>query len=563
MRRFLTDLYLEEAPQATHRIVVRLAAVGSAFCAIVLAAIGLWTGNSDLFPQAIGPSVAAVLFVVHIVTKRENATIVLLEAMLVVLLSFGLWGSSDTVLAALLAAWVFCLSGAFFVVRRPVAYIAVTSLLLAVLPTLWSDEIEAPAVAGLTMFTAYLLTVTLLFLIRRSSARSDARFERLFDAAPVALMEQDVSGALGFIRSCGIHDEQSLRSAIDDMQFLRDVVSRIRVVRANAKAIRLSGITARELVDFLPPDRVHADSAHAFREQIMASWLGKPRLEIEYRTRRFNGLDHVWLRIEMMSMEVSPHSKRILLAVTDVTEARDARAALEDLVRSKDEFIASVSHELRTPLTGVLGLTTALADGAVSDAKEVGELLEMVRSQSQEISYLVEDLLVGARAEIGTIAIRPVDVDLGVELNDVLKSLDLGSVPVDLDSDVRCFADSVRVRQIMRNLVVNAERYGGPLRRAVLRRSGDDAVFEMWDNGPAIPEDAQQRIFEPYGRAHRKEGTTASVGLGLSVSRQLAHLMGGSLEYLYDDGSVFRLTLPGSSGTVAARRDQGEHAFST
>lgn len=557
MRRYLTDLYLEEAPQAIHRVVVRLAAGASAACAVVLAVLGAWTGSPDLYPQAIGPSIAAALFTVHIVAKRENATTALIEATLVVVVSFQLWGSSQTVLAALLAIWVFCLSGAFFVVRQPVTYIAATSVVLAMLPWLWSDAIDAPAATGLTMLTAYLITVTLLFLIRRSSARSDRRFERLFDSAPVALMEQDVSEALEFIASCGIHDEQRLRSAIEDMQFLRNVVSRIRVVRANAKAIRLAGITGRELLDYLPPDRVHAESAHAFREQVMASWLGKPRLEIEYQTRRFNGLDRVWLRIEMMSMEVSPHSRRILLAITDVTEAREARAALEDLVRSKDEFIASVSHELRTPLTGVLGLATALAEGSVSDPAETEELLEMVRSQSQELSYLVEDLLVGARAETGTIVIRPGDVDLEAELTDVLKSLDI-SIEVDADPGVRCHADSVRVRQIMRNLVVNAERYGGPHRRAVLRGSGERAVFEMWDDGPPIPDEAQNRIFEPYGRAHRMEGTTASVGLGLAVSRQLARLMGGTLEYLYAGGSVFRLTLPGAADMSHTRLDSGD-----
>ena len=538
---------------------MRLAAVGSVSCALILLAIGAATSSPALFPQAIGPSIAAGLFTAHILTKRENAVVVLIEATVVVLVSFGIWGSAQTALAALLAIWVFCLAGAFFIVRRPVAYIAVTSLGLAVLPSIWSEVIAAPVATGITMFAAYLMTATLLFLIRLSSTRSERRYERLFNAAPVALMEQDVSEALAFIESCGIRDEQRLRSAIEDVGFLRDVVSRIRVVRANAKAVRLSGVTARQLLDFLPPDRVHADSAPAFSEQVMAAWLGKPRLEIEYRTRRFTGTDHVWLRIEMMSMEVTAHSKRMLLAVSDVTEARESRAALEDLVRSKDEFIASVSHELRTPLTGVLGLTTALAEGSVSDPAEIDELLEMVRSQSQEISYLVEDLLVGARADIGTIAIRSADVDLGEEVDSVLKSLDLALLPVDRRSDVCAYADSVRVRQIMRNLLVNAERYGGPMRRVVIRRVGDDAVFEMWDSGPAISEEAQQRIFEPYGRAHRKDGTTASVGLGLSVSRQLARLMGGALEYLYDEGSVFRLTLPLSQAAGSAI-DHGEHA---
>lgn len=552
MHRLLNGLQLEVAPPATHRIIVRIATAGSVVSAIVLVAIGLVSGESHYLFEAIGPTVAAAVFSAHILVRREVGTVVLVEAAFVVVVSFRAWGTSETVLAALLAMWVFSLAGAFLVVRRPATYVIATSLGLLGVPFTWSGKVESPVATGVTMVAAYLITVTLLFLIRHSSARSDRRFERLFDSAPVALMEQDVSEALGFIRSCGIDDGEALSLAIEDLDFLREVVSRIRVVKANAKAVRLAGIPGGDLLGYLPPARLHADSADAFRQQVMAMWHGRPRLEIEYRTPRFVGGDPVWLRVEMMSMDVSPHSPRVLLAVTDITTAKESQAALEDLVRAKDEFIASISHELRTPLTGVLGLVSALAEGTVSDPAETSELLHMVKSQSQEISYLVEDLLVGARADIGTIAIRPEEIDLATEAFDVIRALGLDWGLVDERCEAFAYADSVRVRQIMRNLIVNAERYGGPNRLAIVRTFGNTAIFEMWDDGPVIPEEAQERIFQPYGRAHRDEGTTASVGLGLSVSRQLASLMGGTLEYAYDAGSVFRLVLPAARQPVGA-----------
>lgn len=544
MRSFLAGFYLDAAPPATHRIVVRLGAVGSALSAILLVAIGAARSDPHLLYEAIGPCIGSVIFSMHILAKREFATAALLEVALVRVVTFLVWGTSATVLAALFGVWLFALAGAFFVVKRPALYLSTTSVGILCVPLLWGDSLDSPVATALTMFVAYLITVVLLLLIRHTSAMSDRRFERLFNSAPVALMEQDMSEALEFVRATGIRDALQLGVAMEDMDFLRAVVSRVRVVRANAKAIRLSGVPGQELIGYIPVDRVHDDSADAFRAQLLAAWSGRPRLDVEYRTTQFTGDGPVWLRVEIMSMELSPHAERVLLAVTDVTADKTSEAELKDLVRAKDEFIASVSHELRTPLTGVLGLTAALVEGRVSDPSEQKELLEMVMTQSQEISYLVEDLLVGARADIGTIAIRSEVIDLQSEVQDVLASLGQPGALIDCRSDAAALADSVRVRQIMRNLVVNAERYGGPTMKAIVRRSGDRTLFEMWDDGPVIPEEAQERIFEPYGRAHQVAGTTASVGLGLAVSRQLAELMGGTLEYLYDAGSVFRLSLP-------------------
>jgi signal transduction histidine kinase len=104
--------------------------------------------------------------------------------------------------------------------------------------------------------------------------------------------------------------------------------------------------------------------------------------------------------------------------------------------------------------------------------------------------------------------------------------------------------DPVRVRQILRNLVVNAHRYGGSERRMALTDSNGTVTFEIRDSGGPLPETIAQRIFEPYQRAHHGEGSPASIGLGLAVSRQLAAMMGGDVRYHHDGESVFSLVLP-------------------
>ena len=101
------------------------------------------------------------------------------------------------------------------------------------------------------------------------------------------------------------------------------------------------------------------------------------------------------------------------------------------------------------------------------------------------------------------------------------------------------------MRQIVRNLVTNAQRYGGDTIRVELSRGADRAILRVCDDGPGVPEGGRQRIFEPYASAHSDNPHSGSIGLGLAVSRELARLMDGDLTYRYQDNeSVFELTLP-------------------
>jgi signal transduction histidine kinase len=116
---------------------------------------------------------------------------------------------------------------------------------------------------------------------------------------------------------------------------------------------------------------------------------------------------------------------------------------------------------------------------------------------------------------------------------------------VPIDGDATAIADPLRLRQIVRNLASNANRYGGGSIKVRLSRPGRWARLEFHDNGTGIDPEDRQRIFLPYQRAHQRYGQPASVGLGLTVSRQLAELMGGSLDYERIDGwSCFVLVLP-------------------
>ncbi len=222
-----------------------------------------------------------------------------------------------------------------------------------------------------------------------------------------------------------------------------------------------------------------------------------------------------------------------------------ARAELEALVESKDEFIASISHEVRTPLTVVAGMAQELqGQWERFGREEIEELVALIVDQSREMEDLVEDLLVAARADIGRVPVHMQEIDVEAEIDQVLSSLaSRGRRLEGPGTAARAYADPVRVRQIIRNLVTNAMRYGGEDIRVEVEPHGATVSVRVVDDGAGIPDTERDRIFEPYERAHPATGQPGSVGLGLTVARKLAELMGGDLTYRYDGASVFELTL--------------------
>ncbi len=228
-------------------------------------------------------------------------------------------------------------------------------------------------------------------------------------------------------------------------------------------------------------------------------------------------------------------------------ERSQNRARLEDLISSKDQLIASVSHELRTPLTAVVGLAEELqADDGSIDEEERRQLIAVVATESREMADLVDDLLVAARSTDGAVPVFPERTDLSLLAASVASHLSIPpDVDVVIDDDASAaYADPVRVRQVIRNLLTNALRYGGKSVHVTFGEVGDMAFLDVTDDGAGIPTLQLDKIFEPYGRAATDNVVPGSVGLGLTLSKRLAELMGGTLSYEPSSGCTFRLSLP-------------------
>jgi len=258
------------------------------------------------------------------------------------------------------------------------------------------------------------------------------------------------------------------------------------------------------------------------------------------------------LETRKLHSELAASNSRLEDAVASRTEELAlANALLEKEAKERDQFIAGLSHELKTPLTSVMGFAQELADRLESLSKsEVFEASRIIADEAAEVGAIVEDLLVAARFRQGTIQVIREQVDLRNELVRVVRSLSVDAreriaVPDDTASAV---ADSLRVRQILRNLLSNALRHGGPSISVGIGVDSEGAFVVVFDDGAGIPGTETHRMFDPYYRGKLQMSLPATIGLGLTVSRQLARLMGGDLLLARDHGpSAFRLSLPNAA----------------
>jgi PAS domain S-box-containing protein len=233
----------------------------------------------------------------------------------------------------------------------------------------------------------------------------------------------------------------------------------------------------------------------------------------------------------------------------------DARAA----ERAKMEFLAMMSHELRTPLNAIIGFSDAAIQrvlGPISDSYV--DYFRDIHKAGQHLLAIISDILDTANIETQTLSISVAPVrarELLTEARILIamrageKSLNIDAV--DIADHWTILADRLRTRQILVNLLNNAVKFtpdGGAIGIETRERGDGRLAITVWDTGIGIPADELNRVFERFyqvkshGMANRPEGT----GLGLSVSRQLAQMMGGDLtvESAPGRGSRFTLTLP-------------------
>jgi len=239
----------------------------------------------------------------------------------------------------------------------------------------------------------------------------------------------------------------------------------------------------------------------------------------------------------------------MLLVFHDLTRLRQ-------LENTRREFVANVSHELRTPLSLIKGYVETLIDGAKDDPAVAMRFLQTIEKHADRLTFLIEDLLTISRLESGQIVLSVQPTELVPLVDHVLEDLSARAVEKGIalrntiPPDTKVRADGDRLEQVLFNLIDNAIKYGkqdGVV--AISGRVNDDNLVEVsvHDDGPGIPEDARERVFERFYRVDRARSRDAGgTGLGLSIVKHIVQSHGGEvwIESEPGQGSTFFFTLP-------------------
>ncbi|MCB9598101.1 MAG: response regulator [Sandaracinaceae bacterium] len=248
-------------------------------------------------------------------------------------------------------------------------------------------------------------------------------------------------------------------------------------------------------------------------------------------------LAHAILAVGLAGLAVEVTRERTL---SKVQRARDEAL---DAAQARARFLAAISHEIRTPLNGLLGMAQLLRDTPLrSDQHRMAVALER---SGITLLALVNQLLDYARIEARGVQLEPLSFEVRELVEDVLevfaaqaadKGLDL-VYTIDAQVPLRATADAARIRQILANLVGNGVKYTAEGLVEVRVRCPEEGVLELQveDTGPGISGEEAQAVFEPFRRGAQER--SAGTGLGLTVSRQLAEAMGGSLTITEGVGS--------------------------
>jgi len=246
----------------------------------------------------------------------------------------------------------------------------------------------------------------------------------------------------------------------------------------------------------------------------------------------------------------NPHDELGLLSST----FNETLARLERSFEQLRRFTADASHELRTPLTAIrsVGEVGLQKSGAAEDYREV---IASMLEESGRLTRLVDSLLTIARADAGQIQLERTAIRLIPLVRDVTSLLEVlaeekaQKVSIDGDETLEVEADGAILRQVLTNLLDNAIRYSYPGGAITVRVLSDDhsAVIEVEDNGPGVPAEHRDKIFDRFYRIDSgRSRDTGGAGLGLAIAKWGAEAHGGRVELRCPavGGCIFRLVMP-------------------
>ena len=306
------------------------------------------------------------------------------------------------------------------------------------------------------------------------------------------------------------------------------------VVYANRRVGELADLTPEELSG-APIDRVlsriidNAPESESIREAVFKL--------LERKSDR---------RVEL-TLLVLGRTVQVRLDTFDVTDVRGIPigrglilhdiTADHELDRMKSSLVSTVSHELRTPLAAIKGYaSTLLADDVEWDKDSQREFLSIISDESDRLTSLVNNLLDLSRIEAGSLMLSRDKCNLEEIIQRAARQAQLQSgnrLEIQIDAKLPALhADRPRLETVIRNLIENSVKYGGENAtiRVDVSKQGEQIVFRVSDDGPGIPSDESQRIFESFYQVNASlERISSGAGLGLAICQGLVRAHGGEI----------------------------------
>ncbi|WP_310381116.1 GAF domain-containing sensor histidine kinase [Actinoplanes couchii] len=222
----------------------------------------------------------------------------------------------------------------------------------------------------------------------------------------------------------------------------------------------------------------------------------------------------------------------------------DRHRELEAANQLKADLIGMLGHEINNPLAMMLGnLDLALAEDDLPGGTR--QIVGKVHRTTQRLAVIVQEVLDLVSLDAGRLMAAPVPVRVAEHVDAALVATATGRVPVVCPPDLEAMVQPGHLDQILTNLISNAAKYGGGVTAIVARRRGPDVTVEVRDEGPGVPPEFRDRLFDRFARAESTAGTVTGTGLGLYIVRELARANGGDVDHHPGEngGSTFVLRM--------------------